>query len=85
MDMERERGGLKEKEDEERKERRGRKVLFRGVTVIFSFSKTVFLVNLISHKWHFINRLDQFFLSLGIWELEVGFISLLKAVLTHAA
>lgn len=50
MNVERGRGGLKEKEDEEIIERRGRKVLFRGVMVILSFIKTVFQVNQISHK-----------------------------------
>lgn len=50
MDMERGRGGLKEKEDDERKERKGRKVLFSGVMVILSFVKTLFQVNQISHK-----------------------------------
>lgn len=85
--MEMRRGGLKEKEDEEKKKRErggeGRWALFTGVIVVFI--KTVIQVNQISHKWQLINRLDQFFLSLGIWELEVEFISLLEAVLTHAA
>lgn len=85
MDMERGRGGLKEKEDDERKERKGRKVLFSGLMVILSFVKTVFQVNQISHKWKLINTLAKFLLSLEIWELDVEFISLLEAVLTHAA
>lgn len=70
---------------EKKRERGGKRrwAFFTGVIVVFI--KTVIQVNQISHKWQLINRLDQFFLSLGIWELEVEFISLLEAVLTHAA
>ena len=38
-----------------------------------------------ANKWQMINRLNKFLLNAGIWELEVGFISLLEAIFTHAA
>ena len=38
-----------------------------------------------ANKWQMINRLNKFLLNAGIWELEVGFISLLEAIFKHAA
>lgn len=38
-----------------------------------------------ANKWQMINRLNKLLLNAGIWELEVGFISLLEAIFTHAA